>query len=77
MLMEGADMSVNTEVRKRGHIIVMPMKLPFLSWVHTAPTREQGDTLRNFVTVKTVLDREEAIGNYYGRGRWIDKMVSV
>lgn len=70
-------MSVNTEARKRGHIIVTPMKLPFLSWVRTAPTREQGDTLRNFVRVKTVLDREEAIGNYSGRGRQIDKMASV
>lgn len=61
-------MSVNTEARKRG-----PMKPPFLSWVHTAPTREQGDTLRKFVRVKAVLDREEAIGNYYGRGRWITR----
>lgn len=66
-------MSVNTEARKRGHIIMTPMKPPFLSWVHTAPTREQGDTLRKFVRVKAVLDREEAIGNYYGRGRWITR----
>lgn len=68
------NMSMNTEARKKGHVMVQHMKLPFLSCVCTAPSREQGNTLRNFVRVKTVLDREETIGNYCGRGRWINKI---
>lgn len=62
-------MSVNTEARKRGLVIVTHLELPFLSWVRTAPPREQGGTLRNSVRVRTVLDREETIGNRYGRER--------
>ena len=47
---------------RQGREGMKPMKGAFMSGVQTTLTREQGETLRNFVKVKTVLKREEATG---------------